>query len=181
MNSYKKHLKWAGIYSVLLVLLIISFLPQDEYIKDITINSLPDKIGVWHEDKNAFNNEYLLKPFYNADFFQVKTYQNKKNKDSLKLIFAYYKNIRKDAWLHTPEICVKNSGGKMVFKKYIKTSGYNALIGDSLYIIAWSLAFYLVNHYIKTYKVKIFIISLFFFNIVLQPFSHYSSRTGQTV
>ena len=48
-------------------------------------------------------------------------------------------------------------------KKYIKTSGYNALIGDSLYIIAWSLAFYLVNHYIKTYKVKIFIISLFFF------------------
>ena len=105
---------------MLLVLLIISFLPQDEYIKDITINSLPDKIGVWHEDKNAFNNEYLLKPFYNADFFQVKTYQNKKNKDSLKLIFAYYKNIRKDAWLHTPEICVKNSGGKMVFKKYIK-------------------------------------------------------------
>ena len=49
------------------------------------------------------------------------------------------------------------------FKKYIKTSGFNALIGDSLYIIAWSLAFYLVNHYIKTYKVKIFIISLFFF------------------
>ena len=49
------------------------------------------------------------------------------------------------------------------FKKYIKTAGFNALFGDSLYVIAWSIAFYLVSNYIKSFPAKIFIICLFFF------------------
>tara|TARA_B110000046_G_scaffold185854_2_gene229868 strand:+ start:4014 stop:4544 length:531 start_codon:yes stop_codon:yes gene_type:complete len=51
------------------------------------------------------------------------------------------------------------------FKNYINKSGFNALLGDSLYIIAWSLAFYLVSNYIKDFSVKIFIICLFFFMV----------------
>lgn len=51
------------------------------------------------------------------------------------------------------------------FKKYIKKSGFNALLGDSLYIIGWSLAFYFVSNYIKNFSAKIFIISLFFFMV----------------
>jgi hypothetical protein len=49
------------------------------------------------------------------------------------------------------------------FKRYIDNSGFNALFGDSLYIIAWSLSFYFVQKYIKSFSLKIFIISLFFF------------------
>ena len=49
------------------------------------------------------------------------------------------------------------------FQKYIAKSGFNALFGDTLYIIAWSLSFYLVANYIKSFDVRIFIVSLFFF------------------
>ena len=49
------------------------------------------------------------------------------------------------------------------FKKYIKDSGFNALFGDTLYVIVWSLTFYFVSKYINTFDIKIFIISLFFF------------------
>jgi hypothetical protein len=49
------------------------------------------------------------------------------------------------------------------FKDYINNSGFNALIGDSLYIIAWSLSFYFVANYIKSFDTKIFIICLFLF------------------
>ena len=49
------------------------------------------------------------------------------------------------------------------FQNYIKKSGFNALFGDTLYIIAWSLAFYFVANYIKSFDVRIFIISSFFF------------------
>ncbi len=49
------------------------------------------------------------------------------------------------------------------FKDYINNSGYYALFGDTLYIIAWSLTFYFVANYIKLFDIKIFIISLFFF------------------
>jgi hypothetical protein len=49
------------------------------------------------------------------------------------------------------------------FKDYINNSGYNALIGDSIYVIAWSLSFYFVANYIKQFDIKIFIISLFLF------------------
>jgi len=49
------------------------------------------------------------------------------------------------------------------FQNYINKSGLYALFGDSLYIITWSLAFYFVSRYIKTFDTKIFIISLFFF------------------
>ncbi len=49
------------------------------------------------------------------------------------------------------------------FKDYINKAGFNALIGDSLYVIAWSIAFYFVANYIKQFDIKIFIISLFFF------------------
>ena len=49
------------------------------------------------------------------------------------------------------------------FKDYINKAGLNALFGDSLYVIAWSLAFYFVANYIKQFDIKIFIISLFFF------------------
>ena len=49
------------------------------------------------------------------------------------------------------------------FKTYINKSGFNALIGDSLYVIAWAMAYYFVANYVKRFDVKIFIISLFFF------------------
>lgn len=49
------------------------------------------------------------------------------------------------------------------FKDYINNTGFNALIGDSLYVIAWSLAFYFVANYIKQFDIKIFIICLFLF------------------
>ena len=49
------------------------------------------------------------------------------------------------------------------FKTYINKSGYNALIGDSIWIISWALSYYFVANNIKRYDTKIFIISLFFF------------------
>ena len=49
------------------------------------------------------------------------------------------------------------------FKRYINKSKYNALFGDSLYVIAWSISFYFVEKYIKSFSLKIFIISLFLF------------------
>ena len=49
------------------------------------------------------------------------------------------------------------------FKDYINKAGLYALIGDSLYVIAWSISFYFVANYIKQFDIKIFIISLFFF------------------
>ena len=49
------------------------------------------------------------------------------------------------------------------FKNYINKSGYNALLGDSLYVIIWSLTFYFVTNYIRQFDIKIFIISLFLF------------------
>lgn len=49
------------------------------------------------------------------------------------------------------------------FKDYINTSGFNALVGDNIYVIVWALTFYLVAKYITQFDIKIFIISLFFF------------------
>lgn len=49
------------------------------------------------------------------------------------------------------------------FKTYISKSKFNALIGDSLWIISWALSYYFVANNIKRYDTKIFIISLFFF------------------
>ena len=49
------------------------------------------------------------------------------------------------------------------FKNYIKKAEYSALFGDTLYVIMWSLTYYLVSKYIKQFKVKIFIISFFLF------------------
>ena len=49
------------------------------------------------------------------------------------------------------------------FKDYINKAGFYALIGDSLYIIAWSSSFYFVANYIKSFDTKIFIICLFLF------------------
>tara|TARA_X000000950_G_C13654382_1_gene553108 strand:- start:135 stop:677 length:543 start_codon:yes stop_codon:yes gene_type:complete len=49
------------------------------------------------------------------------------------------------------------------FKTYIKKSKFNALIGDSLWILSWALTFYFVKRYIKNFNTKIFIISFFFF------------------
>lgn len=49
------------------------------------------------------------------------------------------------------------------FKDYINKAGFYALLGDSLYVTAWSFAFYFVANYIKQFDIKIFIISLFFF------------------
>ena len=49
------------------------------------------------------------------------------------------------------------------FKTYINKSGYNALIGDSIWIISWALSYYFVSNNIERYDIKIFIISLFIF------------------
>ena len=49
------------------------------------------------------------------------------------------------------------------FQNYIKKSGLYALFGDTLYIIAWASSFYLVANYIKSFDIRIFIVSLFFF------------------
>lgn len=49
------------------------------------------------------------------------------------------------------------------FKSYVKTSGINALVGDTLWILSWALAYYFVANYIQRFDVKIFIICLFFF------------------
>lgn len=49
------------------------------------------------------------------------------------------------------------------FKLYIKKAGLYALFGDTLYILAWSMAFYFVEKYITEFSYKIFIISLFLF------------------
>ena len=59
------------------------------------------------------------------------------------------------------------------FQEYIKKAGLNALFGDSLYVIAWSLAFYFVANYIKSFDIKIFIVSLFLFLL-----SAYSEKTN---
>jgi len=49
------------------------------------------------------------------------------------------------------------------FQNYIRKSGLYALFGDTLYVIAWASAFYLVANYIKSFDARIFIVSLFFF------------------
>ena len=49
------------------------------------------------------------------------------------------------------------------FKDYISKSGFNALIGDTLWILSWALAYYFVANHIQRFDVKIFIISFFFF------------------
>lgn len=59
------------------------------------------------------------------------------------------------------------------FQNYISKAGLNALFGDTLYVIAWSLAFYFVANYIKSFDIKVFIISLFLFLL-----SAYSEKTN---
>lgn len=49
------------------------------------------------------------------------------------------------------------------FKKYISTSGINALIGDSIWIVSWAITYYIISNYLKSLDIKIFIISLFLF------------------
>lgn len=49
------------------------------------------------------------------------------------------------------------------FKTYISKSGVNALIGDSIWITSWALTYYIVSNYLKSFDIKIFIISLFLF------------------
>ena len=43
------------------------------------------------------------------------------------------------------------------FKRYVRKGSLAPLFGDSLYIIAWTLAFIFVNMYIKDIKLKLFI------------------------
>ena len=49
------------------------------------------------------------------------------------------------------------------FKRYVGKGPFAPLFGDSLYIIAWTLAFIFVNMYIKDIKLKLFILFLFLF------------------
>lgn len=52
------------------------------------------------------------------------------------------------------------------FKNYIKKTKYNALIGDMIYVIVWSLTYYFItinSHNIFNFDVKLFIITLFIF------------------
>ena len=49
------------------------------------------------------------------------------------------------------------------FKNYISKVGVYALIGDSIWIISWAITYYIVSTYLKSYDIKIFIISLFLF------------------
>ena len=49
------------------------------------------------------------------------------------------------------------------FKKYIKKAGFNALIGDSIWITSWAITYYIVANYLKSFDIKIFLISLFLF------------------
>ena len=49
------------------------------------------------------------------------------------------------------------------FKNYISKSGFNALFGDTIYIVSWACVYYFVSKYIKKFDIKIFIICLFFF------------------
>tara|TARA_B100000780_G_scaffold18101_1_gene11829 strand:+ start:4620 stop:5138 length:519 start_codon:yes stop_codon:yes gene_type:complete len=49
------------------------------------------------------------------------------------------------------------------FKNYIKNSGINALLGDAIYVITWSLTYLFVTKNILTFDNKIFIIFLFLF------------------
>ena len=51
----------------------------------------------------------------------------------------------------------------MWFKNYIKKSSFNALFGDTLYVIVWSISYYFVYNYINRFDIKIFIIFLFLF------------------
>lgn len=49
------------------------------------------------------------------------------------------------------------------FKNYINRSGFNALIGDTIWILSWAITYYFVANYILRFDVKIFILSFFFF------------------
>ena len=49
------------------------------------------------------------------------------------------------------------------FKNYISKSCFNALIGDSIWIISWAITYYIVSTYFKSFDLKIFLISLFIF------------------
>ena len=49
------------------------------------------------------------------------------------------------------------------FKNYIKKSGKNALLGDALYVIVWTFAYFFVTKGITAFDSKIFIIFLFLF------------------
>lgn len=49
------------------------------------------------------------------------------------------------------------------FKRYIEKSGINALIGDTLYIIVWTITYYFVSKYIKSFSLQMFIIFFFLF------------------
>lgn len=49
------------------------------------------------------------------------------------------------------------------FDNYIDTAGYWALIGDSLYILVWTLSYLFVSHYIKRFDIKIAILCTFLF------------------
>tara|TARA_B100000768_G_scaffold181311_1_gene203777 strand:- start:3231 stop:3749 length:519 start_codon:yes stop_codon:yes gene_type:complete len=49
------------------------------------------------------------------------------------------------------------------FKNYIEKSGVNALIGDAIYVIAWTLSYLFVTKNLVSFDNKIFIISLFLF------------------
>ena len=49
------------------------------------------------------------------------------------------------------------------FDNYIDTAGYWALIGDSLYILVWTLSYLFVSRYIKRFDIKIAILCTFLF------------------
>ena len=49
------------------------------------------------------------------------------------------------------------------FKKYIKKASFNALIGDSIWITSWAITYYIVATHLKSFDIKIFLISLFLF------------------
>ena len=49
------------------------------------------------------------------------------------------------------------------FKRYVNKGSIMPLIGDSLYILVWTLSFVFVNKFIKDIKIKLFILFLFLF------------------
>jgi hypothetical protein len=49
------------------------------------------------------------------------------------------------------------------FKNYIKNAGINALLGDAIYVITWTLTYLFVTKNLLSFDNKIFIIFLFLF------------------
>ncbi len=78
----------------------------------IPLYALPENLDGWEKFQKPEETEYLnsLNAIYRADSFAISYYKNKHTGMVVNLILAYYKNIENNAWYHTPEICIRNSG-----------------------------------------------------------------------